>query len=501
MCRMPTLTLTAPLDFDECYRAAGSRDARFDGRFITGVTSTGIYCRPSCPAVQPRRENVRFFRTAAAAQAAGLRACKRCLPDASPGSPEWDLRGDLVGRAMRLITDGAIDRAGVAGLADRLAVSERHLHRVLAEEVGATPIQLARTQRADTARVLIETTDRPFAEIAFASGFGSIRQFNDTVREVFDATPTALRNGASRRRATAPPGTLTVRLAYRPPLDVDALLDWFAVRAVPGVEEVDGRVFRRSLRLPEGLGLVELEPRDGHVLATLHLEVLADLPAAVARCRRLLDLDADLLHVHAVLGDDRALAPALRAHPGLRVPGTVDPGELLVRALLGQQVSVPAARTFAARLVALAGDPLPTPTGSVTHAFPSSAAIADADLASIGLTTRRAATVRAAARALADGELRLDEAAERATARARLLATHGIGPWTVEYVAMRALRDPDAFPDTDLVLRRRAAAAGLGSSRAELTRRAERWRPWRAYAAQLLWTHRPTGPETTGDPR
>lgn len=488
---MSAATASARLDFDDCYRAVASRDARFDGRFITGVTSTGIYCRPSCPAVRPKRENVRFFRTAAAAQSAGLRACKRCLPDASPGTPEWNLRGDLVGRAMRLVTDGAVDRLGVAGLARHLAVSERHLHRVLVDELGATPIQLARTRRADTARVLVETTDRPFVDIAFASGFGSVRQFNDTIRAVFDTTPTAMRAAATRRVATVHTGAITVKLAYRAPLDAERLLRWFRARAIPGVEEVTDRSLRRSLLLPRGTAVAELEPADGYVRATLRLEDLADLPAATARCRDLLDLDADPDHIATELARDATLRPLLRRGHAPRVPGTVDPFELLVRAVLGQQVSVSAARTLAGRLVALAGSPLPDPLGSVTHTFPSAAAVAEADLGSIGLTERRAATLRSVAGAVADGSLVLDGAAARADTRARLLAVPGIGPWTTEYVAMRALRDPDAFPATDLVLRRRAERLGLGSSARELLRRADRWRPWRAYAAQLLWDQLP----------
>lgn len=495
---MPATTGSSSLDFDDCYRALSSRDARFDGRFITGVTSTGIYCRPSCPAVRPKRENVRFFRTAAAAQSAGLRACKRCLPDASPGTPEWNLRGDLVGRAMRLVTDGAVDRLGVAGLARHLAVSERHLHRVLVDELGATPIQLARTRRADTARVLVETTDRSFADIAFASGFGSVRQFNDTIREVFDTTPTAMRAAATHRAPTAHTGAITVKLAYRAPLEADHLLRWFATRAVPGVEEVTDRTLRRSLLLPRGTAVAELEPADGHVRATLWLEHLADLPAATARCRDLLDLDADPAHIATELARDDVLRRLLGGGHAPRVPGTVDPAELLVRAILGQQVSVAAARTLTGRLVELAGPPLPEPIGGVTHAFPRPPAIAAADLGSIGLTERRAATLRLAVGAIADGSLTLDGAASRAETRARLLAVPGIGPWTTEYVAMRALRDPDAFPATDLVLRRTAERLGLGGSTKELLLRADRWRPFRAYAAQLLWA-RSTATPPNGD--
>lgn len=495
---MTAVTGSIRLDFDDCYRAVSSRDARFDGRFITGVTSTGIYCRPSCPAVRPKRENVRFFRTVAAAQSAGLRACKRCLPDASPGTPEWNLRGDLVGRAMRLVTDGAIDRMGVAGLARHLAVSERHLHRVLVDELGATPVQLARTRRADTARVLVETTGRSFADIAYASGFGSVRQFNDTVREVFDTTPSAMRAAAARRAPTVHTGAITVKLAYRAPLGADHLLRWFATRAVPGVEEVTDRSLRRSLVLPRGTAVAELEPVDGHIRATLRLEDLADLPAATARCRDLLDLDADPIHIATELARDDDLRVLLSRGHARRVPGTVDPIELLVRAILGQQVSVLAARTLTARLVELVGSPLPEACGSVTHTFPSAAAIADAELGSIGLTDRRAATLRAAARAVVDGSLALDGGAGRAETRARLLAIPGIGPWTTEYVAMRGLRDPDAFPAADLVLRRTAERLGLAGSTEELLARADRWRPFRAYAAQLLWDQ-PTDTSPNGE--
>ncbi|MBW3665705.1 MAG: helix-turn-helix domain-containing protein [Actinobacteria bacterium] len=482
------------LSFEECYRAVASRDARFDGRFIVGVTSTGIYCRPSCPApVTPKAANVRIFRTAAAAQAARLRACKRCLPDAAPGTPDWDLRADLAGRAMRLIADGAVDRAGVPGLARQLAVSERHLRRVLVDELGATPIELARSQRATTARVLIETTNRPFSEIAFAAGFSSIRQFNATVREVFDRTPTRLRQVSRHRPRVGPPGTIAVRLAHRTPFDARAMLRWFATRAIPGVEEVVDGTLRRTLRLPRGAATVELRPDGDHVLGTLRLDDLADLPSAVERCRRLLDLDADPANIAEVLTADPGLRPMAARRPGLRVPGTVDGVELAVRAVLGQQVSVAAARTMAARLVARCGVPLAHPDGTLTRTFPTAAAIADADLAPVGLTGPRQRTLRDLAETIAEEGLPLDGAGDRADVRQRLAAIPGIGPWTLEYITMRALRDPDAFPASDLGLRRRASALGLAGSGAELDRRAEPWRPWRAYAAQMLWTVDPNG--------
>lgn len=479
----------AELDFDQCYRAVASRDGRFDGWFIVGVTSTGIYCRPSCPApVRPKRRNVRFFPSAAAAQAAGLRACKRCLPDASPGSPEWDVRGDLTARAVHLIADGYIDQVGVTGLAERLAVSERHLRRLLVEELGAGPLQLARSRRAQTARVLIETTDLPFGEVAFAAGFASIRQFNDTIRAVFAAAPSDLRSRSRRRQKPVDGTAITVRLAFRPPLDWSTLLAWLAARAVPGIAEVSGDTYRRTLRLPRGPAAVTLRPAESHVSASIRLTSLSDLTVAVERCRRLLDLDADPVSVAAGLRADPALRPLVDAAPGVRLPGTVDGDELAVLAVLGQQISVAAARTMAGRLVAEVGEPLDVTDGPLTHVFPTAAAIADADLDGIGVTGGRQRTLRGLCAALAAGDIALDPGADRIDTYRRLLEIPGIGPWTASYVVMRALRDPDAFPSHDAALLRAAAAVGLSSENGELERRAERWRPWRAYAAQHLWS-------------
>jgi AraC family transcriptional regulator of adaptative response / DNA-3-methyladenine glycosylase II len=476
------------LDFQQCYRATESRDARFDGWFIVGVRTTGIYCRPSCPSpVCPKPRNVVFFRTAAAAQLAGLRACKRCRPDAVPGSREWDARGDLAGRAMRLIADGVVDREGVAGLARALAVSERHLHRLLVASVGAPPLALARSQRAETARVLIESAALPFSEIAFASGFASVRQFNDTIRQVYAATPSELRR-AGRRNGPPEPGRLTVRLPVRRPFDGAGLVRWLAARAVAGVEDVSGGVYRRTLRLPGGLGVVVLEPHDDHVRATLRLDGVADLAAAVHRCRRLLDLDADPGGHASLLAEDAALAPLVAADPGLRVPGAVDGDETAVRAVLGQQVSLAAARRVAARLVAACGEVLDEPDGALTHAFPTADALAVAALDGLGLPAARRETVRQLARRLAGGELVLDSGADRDEVRRRLLEIRGIGPWTATYVAMRALGDPDAFPGGDLGLRRAARALGLPDATGPLTAHAERWRPWRSYAAHYLWS-------------
>jgi AraC family transcriptional regulator of adaptative response / DNA-3-methyladenine glycosylase II len=489
---------SSALDFDRCYRAVESRDARFDGWFITAVKTTGIYCRPSCPTpVRPRRENVRFYPTAAAAQLAGFRACKRCRPDASPGSPEWNVRGDLVGRAMRLIAEGIVDRDGVAGLARRLVVSERHLHRLLLHELGAGPLAIARAQRAQTARTLIETTDLPFTDVAFAAGFESVRQFNDTVREVFALTPTVLR-AAGQRRGDVVEGTLALRLPYRPPLDWPALSNWLRTRAVPGIAEADGGAYRRTLRLPRGGAIVRLEPVDGHVRCTLKLESMSDLTSAVRQCRRLLDLDADPLSVVEVLSKDRGLSPIVKKRPGLRAPGAVDGTELAIQAVLGQQVSLAAARTLTARLVAAHGDVIKIADPTLTHLFPAADAIAGADLSRLGVPQTRRATLHALAGAVARGTLTLDPGADRAETYHKLLSLPGIGEWTAGYILMRALGDPDTFLSNDLGIKKAGARLGLGSTPRAIADHASAWRPWRTYATHHLWaTLTPTPKEAS----
>jgi AraC family transcriptional regulator, regulatory protein of adaptative response / DNA-3-methyladenine glycosylase II len=475
------------LDFERCYRAVESRDARFDGWFITAVKTTGIYCRPSCPTpVRPKRENVRFYPTAAAAQLAGFRACKRCRPDASPGSPEWNVRGDLVGRAMRLIAEGIVDRDGVTGLAHRLAVSERHLHRLLLNELGAGPLSIARAQRAQTARTLIETTDLPFTDVAFAAGFDSVRQFNDTVREVFALTPTALRL-AGRRRGDIVEGALTLRLAYRPPLDWAALSSWLRTRAVPGIAEVNGQVYRRTLRLPNGAAIVSLEPVNGHIKCTLKLESMSDLTIAVRQCRRLLDLDADPLSVVEVLSKDRRLSSIVKKRPGLRAPGAVDGTELAIQAVLGQQVSLAAARTLASRLVTGHGDLIKIADPTLTHVFPAAGAIAEADLSRLGVPATRRATLHALTGAIAGGRLTLDPGADRAATYQKLLSLPGIGEWTAGYILMRALGDPDTFLPSDLGIKKAGARLGLGNNARAISEHAAAWRPWRTYATHQLW--------------
>ncbi|MFG1654407.1 DNA-3-methyladenine glycosylase 2 family protein [Micromonospora sp. NPDC049275] len=485
------------MDFERCYRAVDSRDQRFDGWFYTGVTSTGIYCRPSCPATTPKRRNVRFFPSAAAAQGAGLRACRRCRPDAAPGSPQWDVRADVVGRAMRLIADGVVDRDGVPGLAARLGYTERHLHRMLRAEMGAGPLALARAQRAQTARILIETTGLGMAEIAFAAGFGSVRQFNDTVREVYASAPSELRTARGRHLAAVGAGTITLRLAYRPPLHARALLDFLALRALPGVEEVRDGTYHRGLRLPHGVGQVALTPADGHVAATLRLADLRDLAPAVARCRRLLDLDADPVAVDATLAADPALAPVVAAEPGIRVPRAVDGFEMAVRAVIGQQVSVTSARTTLTRLLThpvdhevdeVDGDRAPGQPHDQRdglRGFLSPEEVLGLPDSAFGMPVRRRETIRGLALAVADGTVDLAPGGDREETVRRLLALPGIGPWTARYLAMRALGDPDVLLDTDLAIRRGAAALGLPDT--TLTAHAERWRPWRSYATIRLW--------------
>jgi len=482
------------IDSDRVWRALAAQDPRFDGWFFCGVTTTGIYCRPSCPARTPKRDHVRLFPSAAAAQAAGFRACKRCRPDATPGSPEWDRRSDLVGRAMRLIADGVIDRDGVTGLARRLGYTERHLHRQLVAVVGAGPLALARANRAQSARVLLQTTDLPVTEVAFAAGFGSVRQFNDTIRAVFAESPRSLRQrskGAAKRSAE---GAIALRLPYRSPLDADGLLMFVARRAVPGIEEVTGGVYRRSLDLPNGAGVVELEPLEDHIRARYMLHDIRDLAAAVHRSRVLLDLDSDPSAVLDSLGQDQLIGTLVRSSPGRRVPGHVDAHELAIRAVLGQQVSLRGAATLAARLVQRHGASLEHPVGAVTHLFPSARALADADPAELPMPLARKRALLGLARALANGDLVLDPGADRIGARRCMLELPGIGPWTAEYVAMRALRDPDAFLASDLGVKHALERLGQDGRPAAARSLSERWRPYRAYALQHLWASLTTAP-------
>ena len=484
-------------DTEACERAIRSRDARFDGWFFCAVVTTRIYCRPSCPA-RPHLKNLRFYPSAAAAQQAGFRACKRCRPDASPGSPEWNVRSDLVARAMRLIGDGVVDREGVAGLAGRLGYSVRQIQRQLIAEVGAGPLALARAQRAQTARVLIETSPLPMSEIAFAAGFASIRAFNDTVQEVFALSPTELRAQATRRRgkhakrgmpepASATPGTLSLRLPFRKPFCPDNLFGHLAATAVPGVEEWRAGAYRRTIRLPHGHAVVALKPTDDHVACRISLTDQRDLARAISRCRWMLDLDADPGAVDAVLSEDPRMATLVSSNPGRRVPRTVDPDEFAVRAVLGQQVSTMAARTHAGRLVRAYGDLVPDPHGGLTHLFPTAQVLAAMDPSDLAMPQSRRRTLMGLVEALAQGRLDLDLGADWREARAKLNALHGFGPWTVESIAMRSLGDPDAFLAGDLGIKLAAGQLGMPATPKALTERSHLWRPWRSYAVQYLW--------------
>ncbi len=491
-----------PLDdpvFAERYRAMQARDARFDGQFITGVHSTGIYCRPSCPAVSAKPANVSFYLTAAAAHEAGLRACKRCLPDAVPGSPEWDLRDDLAARAMRLIADGVVERDGVPGLAARLGYTPRHLTRVLTAELGAGPLALSRAHRAQTARVLLISTDLPAADVAFASGFGSIRQFNDTIRAVYERSPLELRASA-RRRGTAPTapdadspdsGVVRLRLPARPPFDAAGVFSWLAARSLEGVEQAGRDHYARALRLPAGPAIVRFTPGGDADAPTIDVEArlasLADLPPLVARVRRLFDLDADAVAIDSALSADPRLAASVASTPGIRVPGCLDPHELVFRALIGQQVSVKAARTALARLTAELGDRVDAPAGGPTRLFPTAAAIAAGGEAVLRGPAARIRTIVDVARRLASGDLVVAAERERGELAHDLLAVPGIGPWTAGYVAMRVTRAPDVLLTGDLALRNGAAELGLPADARALEVEGRAWAPWRSYASMHLW--------------
>ncbi len=479
------------LDQDSCFRALRTRDARFDGRFFTAVRTTGVYCRPICPAPTPRRENCVFVPCAAAAQEAGYRPCLRCRPEASPGTPAWLGTCATVSRALRLISEGALDRGGVVALAERLGIGERHLRRLFLDHLGAPPLAVAQTRRLLFAKKLIDETRLPMAQVAFAAGFSSIRRFNDSLRGSYGRTPTQLRRKGSA--AASPASDLTLRLPYRPPLDWAALTRFLASRATPGVEVVTPDAYRRSLCFDGVQGVVEVRPAPGasHLLAKIRLAQPAPLIDIAERLRRIFDLGADPDVIAAHLGRDPRLARRLRAAPGVRVPGSWDGFELAVRAVLGQQVSVAAATQLSRRLVEAYGEPLQLPGGAdpeLHFVFPRPEALAEADPARLGLPRTRGAAIATLARAVAKGELKLDASLGLDEAIRQLSALPGIGEWTAHYIAMRACREPDAFPAADLGLRRALGRPGQPASAAQVREAAEDWRPWRAYAALLLWS-------------
>jgi AraC family transcriptional regulator, regulatory protein of adaptative response / DNA-3-methyladenine glycosylase II len=473
------------LDPAICHRALRSRDPRFDGRFFTGVTSTGIYCRPVCPARTPQAANCVFFVCAAAAEDAGFRPCRRCRPETAPGTPAWLGTGATVTRALRLIEEGALDAGGVDDLADRLGIGARQLRRLFADHLGASPLALARTRRVHAAKRLIEETALPMGQIALAAGFSGTRRFNADLRRSFDRSPREIRRAAG----AGSNGGITLRLSYREPFDWTGLLAFLAPRAIPGVETVASGRYRRSVELGDFRGVIELAP-DPRGWAALILrapvEASAHLAAIAHRLRTLCDLDADPTVITTQLGASPRLAKLVKAAPGLRVPGAWCRFELAVRAILGQQITVAGATTLAGRLVKAFGSPLADdPEGRLL--FPRPEELVDADLAACGLTRSRAETLRGLARSELTGDGALATAASLDEALERLLALPGIGDWTAQYVAMRALREPDAFPAGDLGLRKALAENGVLPTASKLRAEAEAWRPWRAYAAMHLW--------------
>jgi AraC family transcriptional regulator of adaptative response / DNA-3-methyladenine glycosylase II len=480
------------LDRGACWRAHRARDARFDGRFYTAVLSTGIYCRPICPARTPRPEHCAYYPSAAAAQAAGFRPCLRCRPELAPGVAGWRGTANTVARALALISGGAWgEDDDVDALAERVGVGGRQLRRLFARHVGAPPVRVAQAQRVLLAKRLVAETRLPLSEVAAAAGFGSLRRFNEVMRRTFHRPPSAL-----RRPGEAPPsdGAITLALAHTAPYDWESLLAFLAARAIPGVEEVAGGAYRRTITLDGAVGTVEVRPgpRGGGLQATLRLSRVAALAPAVDRLRRLLDLDADAAAIDAHLSKDPLLARSVRARPGVRVPGAWEPFELAVRAILGQQVSVAAARTLAGRVAGRCGAPVPGAGAALARTFPGAEALARADLSGLGVTGARGAALGGLARAVLSDPTLLSPAAGLEATVARLALLPGIGRWTAQYVAMRALDEPDAFPEGDLGLARALARGGARCSPVALLRRAEAWRPWRAYAAMRLWMGPPS---------
>ncbi len=502
LCRPLPHIAIMDLDQDACYRAVVTRDARFDGRFFGGVKTTGIYCRPVCPAATPKRRNMTFYPTAAAAEEAGFRPCLRCRPETAPDMGAWRGSSNTVNRALALIEHGALDDGGdVAALADRLGVGERQLRRLFRQHLGAAPVSVAQTRRVHLAKQLLHETRLPMAEVALAAGFGSIRRFNEAFLALFGRPPTALRRDAAQEASAGPDGVLSLRLRYRPPYDWDAMLAFLAARAVPGLELVEDGTYARVIDLDGALGAVRVSKAPGAdaLVAAVRFPRLSALPTIIARLRRVFDLTADPQAINAHLSQDPALAALVAARPGLRAPGGWDGFELALRAILGQQVSVGAAIALAGKLVAAHGEPAPlsaTGDARLTHAFPRPSVLAEADIR-IGMPGARARSISALAAAVAADPnlLGLNRSLEDAVARLKSLP--GVGEWTAQYIALRGMREPDAFPPADVgLMRAMAGPDGVRPTATELLARAEAWRPWRAYAAQHLWTSAPTATET-----
>lgn len=478
------------LDEDTCYQAILSRDARFDGRLFTGVLTTGIYCRPVCPARTPFRKNVKFYSCAAAAEEAGFRPCQRCRPETAPGSLAWMGTSATVSRGMKLIADGALDTGSVDELALRLGVGSRHLRRLFIEHVGATPIAVAQTRRLHFARKLLDETDLPIAQIVHAAGFNSVRRFNAAIKQTFRRSPTEVRRLRKNGSRSTSSEAFRLRLPYRVPFDYFSLLGFFATRALSGVESITGNTYRRTIQIEGQQGIIEISPAvSGNALElTVYSIEPRHLIKVVERVRRMFDLQADPFEIEQHLRNDVLLRATLQQNPGIRVPGAWDEFELAVRAILGQQVSVAGARTVAGRIVERFGEPISDGDDSaLRYLFPLPSALAQAKLEQLGIVRARAQAIRALATTVASGELDLSAGTDWETTTQQLLSLRGVGPWTAEYIGMRALRNPDAFPASDLGLRQGASTNGELISAKSLEQRAARWRPWRAYAALCLW--------------
>lgn len=478
------------LDHNACYRAVKLRDARFDGRFFTAVKTTGIYCRPICPARTPLSKNVTFFPTAAAAQEAGFRPCLRCRPETAPDMGAWRGTSNTVSRGLALIELGALDDSDVESLAARLGLGDRQLRRLFRTHLGASPVAVAQTRRILLAKQLVHETRLPMTQIAFAAGFGSIRRFNETFQALYGRPPSELRRLGGADIPVADHGEFSLLLRYQPPYDWPAMLEFLRARAIPGIEHVEDDSYARSFSLDGIQGTVTVRPAPGNALrANIRTAKLSILPRIIARLRRVFDLAADPLAIAAHLATDTRLAPLISQRPGLRVPGAWDGFELAMRAVLGQQITVSGAIRLAGRLVATYGERLAIPEGGLTHLFPRPDVVAAAKLASLGMPASRAATLSAvAAAAVADPDL-LGAHLSLEEAVARLRSIRGVGEWTAQYIALRQLREPDAFPAADVGLMRALAdGAGRRPAASELLAQAEKWRPWRAYAAQHLWT-------------
>jgi len=482
------------LDFEACRRAFSTRDPRFDGRIFGAVKTTGIYCRPICPARTPKPQNMTFYPTAAAAQEAGYRPCLRCRPEASPDLGAWRGTSNTVSRALALIEAGAMDTGDVDALAGRLGVGERQLRRLFRQHLGASPVSVAQTRRLLLAKQLIQETRLPMAEVAMASGFGSVRRFNETFQQLFGRPPGALRR--SQKAETPAADGITVRLPYKPPYDWDAIIGFLRDRAIPGVERVEARRYARTLQIDGACGVVVVSPRgDGALSAEIHFASLKALPAVIARVRRVFDLSADPTRIGAHLSQDPTLAPLVAARPGLRAPGAWDGFELAVRAVLGQQITVTAARNLAARLVDRYGEAIDTPAAAalgLTRVFPSPERLVGEDIAALGMPRARGAAIEGLARTVAADRAIFAPRSDLETAIAALKALPGVGEWTAQYIALRELREPDAFPQADIgLMRAMADETGARPTADQLLARSAAWKPWRAYAAQHLWAADP----------